>query len=127
MPFITINLGSTDLHPRCEANIAADITASISITLHKPPTEIAVLVTQHGHSLFFGQEAEPCAVVEMRSIGYGDKNSGEDSKNKSKLIADITQVLAARVPGLSPLGERVMICFRDAPACDFGINGHLLG
>lgn len=112
MPFLTIHCNAKVQDTKAFLAEAADFVAA---ELHKPMSYVIVTLNSNLEMLFGGDENIKSALVEMKSIGFGDK---------AALAVKLTDFLEARLD----LDKRyINIHFIDMPAANLSIGGNLLG
>lgn len=111
MPFLTIHTNGKVQDSKAFLAETADFVAA---ELHKPISYVIVTLDSNQDMLFGGNENIKSALVEMKSIGFG---------NKAALAAKLTDFLEAKLA----LDKRhINIHFIDMPAADLSIGGSLL-
>ena len=112
MPFLTIHTNSPVQENKAFLAEAANFVAA---ELLKPINYVIVTLNDNQNMLFGGDENVKSALVEMKSIGFG---------NKAVLAEKLTDFLSSRLD----LDKRhININFIDMPAADLSIGGSLLG
>lgn len=111
MPFLTIYTNS-DVEDK---QIAVDAANLVATQLGKPLRYVVANVVYNADMSFDGNNQTKGALIEMKSIGFGDKNS---------LAKQLTDLVANRM-NVEP--SFVNIWFVDMPANTVAIGGRLLG
>ncbi|MBE6445335.1 MAG: hypothetical protein E7019_04710 [Alphaproteobacteria bacterium] len=111
MPFLTIYTNS-DIDDKQMSVDAANLVAN---QLGKPVRYVVVNVIHNANMSFDGNNQTKGALIEMKSIGFGDKNS---------LAKQLTDLVVSRID-VEP--SFVNVWFVDMPANTVAIGGRLLG
>lgn len=113
MPYLTVYTNVENEDMTTLAELAAELTASI---LHKP---VAYVVTNfiYNKTMAFGGKAQnKGALVELKSIGLGDKD---------KFVAEITAFLSEKLQISNT--QNIAIALTDAPAPYTACAGRTFG
>uniref|UniRef100_A0A7S2XZL5 L-dopachrome isomerase n=1 Tax=Fibrocapsa japonica TaxID=94617 RepID=A0A7S2XZL5_9STRA len=115
MPFANI-ITNVDLSAEQKQEVLDAVTGAVCSTLGKPDAYMAVNLTVSS-SMMFGKSTDPCAVVNVQSIGFGR------SSNKGTICSEISDTLSSvGIPA-----ERVYVNFADFSASDWGMGGNMFG
>ena len=115
MPFLIVHTNA-EIKTRDKVRFVEDAAALVASELHKPISYVVVNYNYNPNMSFGGSTGKYGALVEMKSIGFG---------NKSGLAKILTEFLNDRLEGLDL--HRVNIEFVDMPASSLAIGGSLLG
>ena len=112
MPFLTVYTNATKINQK---NFVEEISDLVAGELHKPVSYVVVNLQVSQAMAFGGETANRGALLEMKSIGFGDKNALAEAL--TKYVTDVTDV------------ERrfVNIQFVDMKAADVALGGRTFG
>lgn len=113
MPYLTVYTNKEIKNGAEIAEKAAMLTAQI---LHKPVTYVVANVIYNPQMSFGGKSDNMGALVELKSIGLGDKD---------KFVADMTEFLAENI-GIENK-EFIAMALIDAPAAYTACAGRTFG
>lgn len=115
MPFLIVHTNA-EIKTRDKVRFVEDAAALVASELHKPISYVVVNYNYNPNMSFGGSTGKYGALVEMKSIGFG---------NKSGLAKILAEFLNDRLEGLDL--HSVNIEFVDMPASSLAIGGSLLG
>ncbi|MBR5154535.1 MAG: hypothetical protein IKW58_02295 [Alphaproteobacteria bacterium] len=113
MPFLTVY---TNSKPKENDNIAELASSLVAEVLHKPISYVAVNFIYNPTMAFGGSSSEKGALVELLSIGLG---------NKDELVDRLTDFLADKLE-ITNLNN-ICISLNNAPASQVASGGHTFG
>ena len=111
MPYLSIQT-NTQLSDTRQAAILEMASPLVAESLGKPERYVMVSFEPHKPMRFAGT-GEPCAYLELKSIGLSDSQTGKLSAALAELLEQETDVSK----------DRVYIEFADAPRAFWGWNG----
>jgi len=111
MPYLSLRLNRPQPSDKARA-LLVKASAALAQELGKPERYVMVELAENPLLLFAGTD-EPCAYVELKSIGL----PAAQTRSLSKLICDLLEAET----GISP--SRVYIEFSDAKGSLWGWNG----
>lgn len=115
MPFLIVHTNAK-LKDNNPEQFVEDVANLVAQELHKPISYVVVNYNYNPNMSFGGSTGKYGALVEMKSIGFG---------NKSGLAKILAEFLNDRLEGLDL--HSVNIEFVDMPASSLAIGGSLLG
>ncbi len=113
MPFVTID---TNVKTTVTDAMLKEVTDMIVKTLNKPESAVTVKINTGMDITFGGSRKNLGALIEVKSIGYGDKKA-----DLAKQLLDFAQM------HFNAEGPLVGIHFVDMPANAVSHNGKLMG
>ena len=113
MPYLTVY---TNVELKDGAKIAEEASALTAHILHKPESYVVTNIVHNPNMAFGGSHSNKGALVELKSIGLGDKD---------KYVAEITKLLANRL-NISNT-QYIAIALIDAPAAYTACGGSTFG
>lgn len=115
MPFLTIYTNA-ELKDQNSSEFLGRASALVAEELHKPKSYVIVNLIRNPDMAFNGSSQYKGALVEMKSIGFGDK------KHLAKLL---TEFLFDRLQDIEL--SKINVELVDMPAATVAIGGSLLG
>ena len=112
MPFLTIHTNSDVKDSKLFLNEVATFVAG---ELHKPINYVIADLKVNKNMVFGGDETIKSALVELKSVGFGDK---------ADLASKLTDFLADKLDASKSF---INIHFVNMPASDLSIGGRMLG
>ena len=113
MPYLTVY---TNVELNDGSKIAKDASEVVAEVLHKPINYVVANFIYNPNMSFGGSVSEKGALVELLSIGLGDKD---------KLVADITTFLAKNLDIKNI--QNINISLNNAPASQVASGGYTFG
>ncbi len=102
MPYLTVY---TNQELKEGKKIAAEASALTAKILHKPESYVVTNIIYNPNMVFGGNENNKGALIELKSIGLGDKD---------KFVAELTNLLARHLQISNT--QYIAIALTDAPA-----------
>ena len=113
MPYLTVY---TNVDPKDGTQLAKETSALTAQILHKPESYVVTNIVYNPMMCFGGQVQNKGALVELKSIGLGDKD---------KYVAELTKLLAEKL-NISDT-HYIAIALTDAPAAYTACGGQTFG
>ena len=113
MPYLTVY---TNVELKDGAKVAEEASTLTAQILHKPESYVVTNIMYNPNMAFGGSHSNKGALVELKSIGLGDKD---------KYVAELTKLLAAHL-GINNT-QYVAIALIDAPAAYTACAGRTFG
>lgn len=113
MPYLTVY---TNVELKDGVQLAKDASALTAQILHKPESYVVTNIIYNSAMCFGGNAQNKGALVELKSIGLGDKD---------KYVAELTKLLATRL-NISDT-HYIAIALTDAPAAYTACGGRTFG
>lgn len=109
MPYLTVY---TNVELQDGTALAEEMSALTAQILHKPESYVVTNIVHNANMAFGGSHKNKGALVELKSIGLGDKD---------KYVADLTALLAQRL-GIANT-QYIAMALIDAPAAYTACGG----
>ena len=113
MPYLTIY---TNVEPKDGMTLAKETSALTAQVLHKPESYVVTNIIHNPMMCFGGQVQNKGALVELKSIGLGDKD---------KYVVELTRLLAEKL-NISDT-HYIAVALTDAPAAYTACGGRTFG
>lgn len=95
MPLLTLSTNLT-IPTGEQSSLLETLSAHTARMLGKPESYVMVLL-RTGQAMAFGGSPDPCALLELKSLGLPEERSGEFSASLCDLVSDQTGVPASRI------------------------------